>query len=387
MSIDNVNLKRRTLIQYATTGAAIASVGGFSAWATTEPVIESNSPAYTYWNHKQQNALSDMEFLVMCATLAPSPHNTQPWLFKISDNRIDVLADKTRHLKSADPDYRMMILAIGSAIENLKVAAHQLGYSPEISLNEDKAEFLANGYCASVTLTPQSATSTPYFDAIFNRQTTRTAFDLSKPVDPQFLEKLQAQAAEFTGIEIQWIKKRAGRDPIAQIVRDSARTYLTDTCHRDGMDWFRITRQQWESKGDGISVFNGDAPAAIKRYVELLVSPDDLLQDAFKQGEIDSVDRLSASTPMWGVITTKNDSFQQKLRAGQMAERVYLEASMNGLAVQPQCYPTETPEGVARLKSQINLADGTEPLFLFRIGHSNHIAKSVRRNIKDVMLA
>ena len=386
MSINEVNLKRRTLIQYAATGAAVASVGGFSAWATTEPVIEANSPAYAYWSHKEKNALSDMEFLVMCATLAPSPHNTQPWLFKIADNKIDIHADKNRHLKSADPDYRMMILAIGAAIENLRVAAHQLGYAPTISLNGDTAEFLSSGYCASITLAPQNPASTPYFNAIFNRQTTRTAFDLSKPVNPQFLQELQTQASEFPGIEIQWVKKRAGRDPIAQIVRESARSYLTDTCHRDGMDWFRITRQQWESNGDGISVFNGDAPAAIKRYVELMVSSDDLLQDAFKQGEIDSVDRLSAATPMWGVITTKNDSFQQKLRAGQMVERVYLEASLNGLAVQPQCYPTETPEGVARLKSQVNLADGTEPLFLFRIGHSNHIAKSVRRNIKDVIL-
>ena len=279
-----------------------------------------------------------------------------------------------------------MILAIGAAIENLNVAARQIGYLAIVSLSDSYEEFLSNGYCASIALSQQTPAPSPDFEALFNRQTTRTAFDLSQPVNHQFLEKLQGQSIGFPGIGLEWIKKRAGRDPIAQIVRDSARSYLTDACHRDGMDWFRITRKQWETRGDGIAVFNGDAPAAIKRYVELLVSPDDLLQSAFRQGEIDSVDRLSAATPMWGVITTKADSFQQKLLAGQMVERVYLEASMNGLAVQPQCYPTETADGIARLKSQLNLADGTEPLFVFRLGHSNHIAKSVRRNIKNVMV-
>jgi hypothetical protein len=386
MSANEIHLNRRKLIRYAASSAAIASVGGLSTWATTEPVISPDSPAYAYWNHRTKNELSDMEFLVMCATLAPSPHNTQPWLFKISGDRIDIFSDKDRHLKSADSNFRMMILAIGAAIENLNVAARQIGYRTTVSLSDNYEEFLSNGYCASVALRQQTPSPSPYFDAIFNRQTTRTAFDLSQPVNHQFLEKLRGQSIEFPGIGLEWIKKQAGRDPIAQIVRDSARSYLTDACHRDGMDWFRITRNQWETKGDGIAVFNGDAPAAIKRYVELLVSPDDLLQSAFKQGEIDSVDRLSAATPMWGVITTKVDSFQQKLLAGQMVERVYLEASMNGLAVQPQCYPTETADGIARLKSQLNLADGTEPLFVFRLGHSKHIAKSVRRNIKDVMV-
>lgn len=386
MSIMKIQLNRRQLMRYTVTGTTIAAIGGLSAWITTEPAIRPDSPAYAYWNHKEKKGLSDMEFLVMCATLAPSPHNTQPWLFKILRNQIDIFADKDRHLKSADPTYRMMLLAIGAAIENLNVAARQIGYQATISLNDSYTEFLSNGYCATVVLSQQVLSPTPYFEALFNRQTTRTAFDLSKPVNPQFLGKLRGQSAEFQGIGLEWIKKRAGRDPIAQIVRDSARSYLTDACHRDGMDWFRITRNQWETKGDGIAVFNGDAPAPIKRYVELLVSQDDLLQTAFKQGEIDSVDRLSAATPMWGIITTKGDSLRQKLLAGQMLERVYLEASMNGLAVQPQCYPTETADGIARLKSQLNLADGTEPLFLFRLGYSNHIAKSVRRNIQDVMV-
>lgn len=386
MSLNEVSLSRRKLIRYVATGAAATSVGGLSVWATSEPIISPESPAFSYWHHKEKNELSDMEFLVMCATLAPSPHNTQPWLFKVSGNNLEIYADKSRYLKSADPTHRMMILAIGAAIENLKVAAAHMGYQTRISLATDYAEFLSSGYCASIQLESQTPVAQPHFDAIFNRQTTRTMFDLTPPLDTRFMESLQSQVSEFPGIDIQWFKKRAGQDPIAQTVKESVRNYLTEDCHREGMNWFRITRSQWEAKGDGISVFNGDAPAAIKRYVELLVSPDDLLQTAFKQGEIDSVDRLSAATPMWGLISTQNDSIQQKLLAGQMLERVYLEATLNGLAVQPQCYPTETAEGVAKLKSVANLPEGTEPLFLFRLGRSNYVAKSVRRNIKDVIL-
>lgn len=36
--------------------------------------------------------------------LAPSSHNTQPWLFRLSKSAIDICADRTRALPSNDPE-------------------------------------------------------------------------------------------------------------------------------------------------------------------------------------------------------------------------------------------------------------------------------------------
>ena len=47
-----------------------------------------------------------LRFFVNFAILAPSGHNTQPWLFKIREWSLDLLADRTRALPVVDPNNR-----------------------------------------------------------------------------------------------------------------------------------------------------------------------------------------------------------------------------------------------------------------------------------------
>ena len=78
-----------------------------------------------------------LRFLVRYAVLAPSSHNTQPWKFRISADRLDLFMDQERWLKVADDDQRELHISIGCALENLLVAAehfglgHQTDYLPD----------------------------------------------------------------------------------------------------------------------------------------------------------------------------------------------------------------------------------------------------------------
>ena len=59
-----------------------------------------------------------LKFLIRYAILAPSSHNTQPWLFRIrEENTIEIYADPARQLKVADRDEREMHISIGCAAE------------------------------------------------------------------------------------------------------------------------------------------------------------------------------------------------------------------------------------------------------------------------------
>ncbi|GAB3353586.1 hypothetical protein [Lysobacter tyrosinilyticus] len=69
-----------------------------------------------------------------------------------------------------------------------------------------------------------------------------------------------------------------------------------------------------------------------------------------------------------------------------MAERVYLGATSHGYAAQPLCYPTEVPARANELKALAGLNAAAEPLFLFRLGKSDHVARSARRDLKDVIV-
>lgn len=56
-----------------------------------------------------------LHFLLRYAILAPSGHNSQPWLFKIvgNNNIIEVYADRSRALPLVDPDERELIISCG----------------------------------------------------------------------------------------------------------------------------------------------------------------------------------------------------------------------------------------------------------------------------------
>jgi nitroreductase len=61
------------------------------------------------------------------AGLAPSVHNTQPWSFSLSDNAVEVRADRRRGLAVLDPRGRQLTISCGAALEFAYLAVRGLG--------------------------------------------------------------------------------------------------------------------------------------------------------------------------------------------------------------------------------------------------------------------
>lgn len=99
---------------------------------------------YDPWSIKVDgfvNCKSDAErlsYLVCYASLAPSTHNSQPWKFLISKNKIYLKPEMSRWLRYSDPSGRQMWLSIGCALENLCIAADFFGYKTHVEFHEDR---------------------------------------------------------------------------------------------------------------------------------------------------------------------------------------------------------------------------------------------------------
>lgn len=79
------------------------------------------------------------------AILAASPHNTQPWLFKVTGSSIELHLDTRRNVGALDPYLREEHLGMGCALENLMVAAPANGYAATaILLPGNSAQFSLN---------------------------------------------------------------------------------------------------------------------------------------------------------------------------------------------------------------------------------------------------
>ncbi|MCD8072358.1 MAG: hypothetical protein LUE10_04145 [Alistipes sp.] len=121
----------------------------------------------------------DFTFIVQQAVKAPSGHNTQPWLFKITDSGIDIFPDFDRSLPVVDPDNRELFISLGCALENLCLAAQSRGYTPDVEISEAGAISVRLAFAAGT-----GGSDNPLAAEISKRQTNRSLFNgRSIPVD------------------------------------------------------------------------------------------------------------------------------------------------------------------------------------------------------------
>src|SRR3712207_6590073 len=80
------------------------------------------------WNVSEEDfsesgqAEEKLRYLLNYAVLAPSGHNTQPWLFNVSGRAVELHADRTRGLPVVDPEDRALVISCGAALFFLRVA-------------------------------------------------------------------------------------------------------------------------------------------------------------------------------------------------------------------------------------------------------------------------
>ena len=75
-------------------------------------------------------------FLLHYAVLAPSTHNTQPWRFAVLESEgIALYADYSRRMPVIDPGNRELVISLGAALFNLRVAAAHFAMPCEIAYN------------------------------------------------------------------------------------------------------------------------------------------------------------------------------------------------------------------------------------------------------------
>ena len=178
---------RRSFLKGA--GIVTVAVVGGGVWRAEEQGVFSvgEGPAYEPWKDWRNAGNDEPLALVRAAILAASPHNTQPWLFKISDSAIELHIDTQRNVGALDPFLREEHIGMGCALENLMLAAPANGYVATAELlpgklgpiaGEPKTQLLAR-----VNLASGKREENELYNAIPLRHTNRGPYD-PRQADP-----------------------------------------------------------------------------------------------------------------------------------------------------------------------------------------------------------
>ncbi len=336
--------------------------------------------------------------LVAAGVLAANPHDTQPWLFRVRDNTIDVLADLGRNLGTMDAYVREMHLGLGCAIENMAIASGPNGYNAEVVPVEGSLADLAARrgpvVAASIRLTRRAPAPPDYlYRAIALRHTNRYAYDPGAALPADWLEVARQTAAEAGARLILFGAGEDRRAFDAAVIEATENIIADKTMIADSDRWFRSSRAEIEAHRDGPTLDAAGLSFFTLTFARLFpVSPETSHAAWLRQTR----DVQLASAPVTGLIAVR-DRYDRKaaIAAGRVWQRLHLSATARGLAMQPLNQPIEmidrerqAGQGDQWAKRIASLTgDDWQATFSFRAGYSSHAAPpSPRRKLADVLL-
>lgn len=313
-------------------------------------------------------SVPQLQALVQAATLAPSSHNTQPWLFRLEGEVIELLADRTRALPVNDPYDRELTISCGCALLNLRIAAAAAGLHAQVEPCPDAAD---PDLLARVRLSPGRAeqTDAALQAAMGERRTYRERF-AATAVDPIALRSL-VQAANSEAASLAVLETTEQRMGAAALVAEGdAMLWANPSWRRELAAWMHPRR-----RGDGLTL-----PALAIPVAQMVVRTFDMGNGVAAKDR-----QLADESPVLAVLTTEGDSPRDWLAAGQALQRLLLQGVQLGL----QASYLNQPVQVATLRPKLQQLTGCPGYaqLLLRIGSPTQVKPAApRRPPADVQI-
>ena len=314
-------------------------------------------------------SVPQLQALVQAATLAPSSHNTQPWLFRLDGQTVELLADRTRALPVNDPEDRELTISCGCALFNLRVAAAAAGLDAKVELQPGAADA---DLLASVSFGPSAATQADaeLSAAMAERRTYRERF-AATAVDPKALRNLvdavKGEGATLTVLDTE--DQRLGA--AALVAEGDVMQWANPSWRRELAAWMHPRR-----RGDGLTL-----PALAIPVAQIVVRTFDMGHGVAAKDR-----QLADESPVLALLTTEGDMPRNWLAAGQALQRLLLRGVQLGL----QASYLNQPVQVAALRPKLQQLTGRPGYaqLLLRIGAPTQtLPAAPRRPLADVLVA
>ncbi|WP_216361806.1 nitroreductase [Pseudonocardia sp. N23] len=307
--------------------------------------------------------------VIHVAGLAPSLHNTQPWRFHVTPDRLELWADRSRQLHVADPDGRELRIACGAALFNLRLALLGVGVRPLVSVvpDPDRPDLIAVVRRGGTR--PASPQVKELLRAVPLRRTNRRPFADAEVATSARYELRRAAIEEGAWLDL--VTDPDIRVELSGLAREAHDLQVSDPEFVAELDaWTGHVAE----RRDGVPARSGGPlPPPNSTWV---------FRD-FTKGS-GATGRIYEAEPLIGVLSVHGDGPRQDVRAGEALERVLLTATVHGLAASFLSQLVEVPGARDRVRQ---LTSGTRPpQVVMRIGHGWPVAATPRRPLDEILV-
>jgi hypothetical protein len=339
-----------------------------------------------FWHYNQ--AMTVWTDILRVATLAPSPHNVQPWKFRILNNlELELFLDPARCLPDEDLTGAFMVSTMGMMLEALRLSAANRGFET-LEMLEDMRD-VTNQIrsqsepikIAKVHLQKSTVTQT-YGDHVFEtRRTSRIAYR-PETITAAQSKRLAALAAHWQMGFAQETDPTRTEAILEQNVRSVLHDLNTPSYQREIASWFRYSSASSAAHRDGLDARCMGLPAPLfwasgkMPWLSKIPILSNLIARIYRR-------RLhNAPTVAW--LAGAFWEPQHAIQAGRFLLRFWLECAQLGLAIHPYGNLVTNPQAAAWMLERT----GTPNIWLvFRIGQSVQVPpQSHRLPLETVLL-
>ncbi len=372
-------MNRRKFLKIAGSTAVIigAGAGSFLATRTPTDALRPWKDAATLYSDPMRRALS-------YAILAPNPHNRQPWIVDLINDREAVLTcDLERLLLATDPYSRQIVIGLGCFLELFSIAAAEDGYHADISYFPEGEidDRLDHRPIARLSLRKSSEVRPdPLFAHVLDRHTNRNPYDTERPIADDIIERLKGAG----GGSVQTGATNKGK--LLEFLRTMTRDAMIDEiktpeAYQESVDLMRIGRSEIEANPDGISLGGAFLETLSLTGVLSRQSVADTASSSY-QIALDMTEEGAMASMGFVWVTTSGNDRAAQIEAGRAYLRIALHVAADGLVMQPM---SQALQEYAEMAAYFKIAHeklakpaGGRVQMLARLGYADDVGPAPR---------
>ncbi|OGQ04833.1 MAG: hypothetical protein A2026_08810 [Deltaproteobacteria bacterium RBG_19FT_COMBO_46_12] len=362
-------ISRRSFLQYA--GEGMLLLGGLSFLNSCSGVKRDDLLALVDKKESTKGFEKDELEILYLASLAPSGHNTQPWIVKIVEPKHWVIgSDKKRWLTAVDPNNRELLLGIGAFIENLALAAGTFGYEVDVQLITKNPSDLD---IADIRFKKGNTTEFP-LEKIKKRRTLRTDYLTQeiKTEDLKYITKHEAKSCTLSNVPSPHSFYFSNTSPQGKYLQEGTieanrKQAFRDPAQEELANWIRWSNKEAKQYRNGLTPESMEIKGIAGLFVRNFYDRESVLKKSFRDQTVDIVAKQVKTCGGWLVVTSHDSNIPTLIEYGRVFENMFLRIREKMIAIHPMTQMLEEEPWKKQVSKELGL--NGEVQWILRVGY------------------